>query len=265
ASGNIIWQKTYGGDNDDHANSITVAPDDGYIIAGTTKSFGSGWRDILLFKIDNSGNIVWQKTFGGEYYDSAWSIIPANDGGYVVAGFNDFQEILDFDLWILKINEDGNIEGTCSYFHEANLKVINTNATVTNTSAKVKNTNVKPRPTNAKAVDTTAVVDTICSSAVIDISCQPTTLPFLLRMSKCSIKPNYGYTATIYMSCAGLPKGAACKFSPDVIVPIGDLSSETTLTVEIRNPIEQGTYPFQIVASNGAVSSTFNMNLKVNK
>ncbi|OGF63622.1 MAG: hypothetical protein A2Y62_00920 [Candidatus Fischerbacteria bacterium RBG_13_37_8] len=264
-SGNIIWQRAYGGSDDDIIDSIVDTPDNGYIILADTKSFGAGAWDILLFKIDDSGNVVWQRTFGDVFRDSASQISKAHDGGYIITGITDNLNLPNYHTLILKITEDGTIEGTCSSFHEANLKVIDTKATVRNTSAKVRNTNVKPHPTNAKAIDTTAVVDTICSSAVIDISCQPTTLPFLLRMSKCSVKPNYGYTATIYMSCAGLPTGAACKFSPDVIVPIGDFSSETTLTVEIRNAIEAGIYPFQIVASNGAVSSTFNMNLKVNK
>ena len=265
ASGDIIWQKAYGGDDDEEVYSIVATPDGGYIIGGNTKSFGAGAWDILLFKIDNSGNIIWQKTFGSEYLDALVSMVPAVDGGYIISGFNDWKYLLDFDVSILKITEDGNIEGACSYFHEAKLKVINTNATVTKTSAKVRNTNYKRYPTNGKAREISAVVDTICSSPIIDISCRPATLPFLLRMSKCSIKPNYGYSATIYLSCAGLPLGAMCKFSPDVIVPIGNLSLETTLTVEITNVIKEGIYPFQIVASNGAVSSTFNMNLKINK
>jgi predicted secreted protein len=70
SSGNIQWQKTYGGSIIDIARSIQTTSDDGYIVAGETTSFGAGNRDFWILKMDSSGNIQWQKTHGGTNNDS---------------------------------------------------------------------------------------------------------------------------------------------------------------------------------------------------
>ncbi len=57
ANGNVIWAKTYGGTNYDTASSVQQTSDGGYIVAGTTRSFGAGWDDIILIKTDANGNI----------------------------------------------------------------------------------------------------------------------------------------------------------------------------------------------------------------
>jgi hypothetical protein len=68
-SGNINWQKTYNGvgDNEDYPTSIQVTADGGYIVAGDTWSYGgtSWWDDIWILKLDNNGDIDWQKSYGG--------------------------------------------------------------------------------------------------------------------------------------------------------------------------------------------------------
>jgi hypothetical protein len=85
-SGNVQWQKTYGGTNDDWAHAIVPTSDGGYVVAGKTNSFGAGSNDFWVLKLDGSGNVVWQKTYGGTYGDWAHAIAPTSDGGYVVAG-----------------------------------------------------------------------------------------------------------------------------------------------------------------------------------
>ena len=65
-SGNVVWQKTYGGEKNDYASSIRQTTDKGYIVAGCTYSFGAGGSDLWILKLDRSGNVVWQKTYGGE-------------------------------------------------------------------------------------------------------------------------------------------------------------------------------------------------------
>lgn len=63
SSGTILWSKTYGGTDDDYANVVASTNDGGYIIGGSTRSFGNG-SDILLIKTDGTGNIQWTKTYG---------------------------------------------------------------------------------------------------------------------------------------------------------------------------------------------------------
>jgi hypothetical protein len=56
SSGNVVWTKTIGGSSYDYAYSITQTSDGGYIVAGRTESFGAGYWDIYVVKIDGSGN-----------------------------------------------------------------------------------------------------------------------------------------------------------------------------------------------------------------
>ena len=81
------WQKTFGGEDSDIANSIQQTKDGGYIVAGWTKSSGSGGEDAYILKLNSRGEIEWRKTFGREDYDEANSIQQTKDGGYIVAGW----------------------------------------------------------------------------------------------------------------------------------------------------------------------------------
>ncbi|MEO0286250.1 MAG: hypothetical protein ABIM31_05520 [candidate division WOR-3 bacterium] len=107
-NGNKVWERTYGGSNYDGANSISPAPGGGYVVAGYTYSYGAGESDVYLLKIDESGNKVWERTYGGSNYDEAYSICPASGGGYVVAGFTWSYGAGYYDVYLLKIDESGN-------------------------------------------------------------------------------------------------------------------------------------------------------------
>jgi len=78
SSGNVIWQKTYGGTYNDYASSIEQTTDGGYIVAGWTLSFGAGLGDLWVLKIDSSGNIDTSCTF---IFDT--SILPANSSAVI--------------------------------------------------------------------------------------------------------------------------------------------------------------------------------------
>ncbi len=115
--GNIQWQKTYGGREDDQAESIQQTTDGGYVVAGWTESFGAGDSDIWVLKLDGDGNVQWQKTFGGEDSEatSAEPIQQTTDGGYVVTGRTESFEADGADFWVLKLNGDGNIQWQKTY------------------------------------------------------------------------------------------------------------------------------------------------------
>jgi hypothetical protein len=103
ANGNIIWAKTYGGTSYDSAFSVQQTSDGGYIVAGWTSSFGAGGRDIFLIKTDASGNVQWAKTYGGTYWDEAYSVQQTSDGGYIVAGYT------YGDILLIKTDANGNV------------------------------------------------------------------------------------------------------------------------------------------------------------
>jgi hypothetical protein len=107
-SGNLVWKNAYGGQYDDEGGAVRRAHDGGYIIAGTTTSFGAGQEDIYVIKTDALGNEVWSKTYGGWTRDVAYDIQPTADQGYVIAGTtHSFGEVLG-DAYLIKINQNGN-------------------------------------------------------------------------------------------------------------------------------------------------------------
>ena len=106
--GNKVWDKTYGGSQDDGAWSLIQTTDGGYAVAGYTSSKGAGGRDFWVIKLDSQGNIVWDRTYGGRRDDLANSIIQTTDGGFVVAGFTCSKGAGRADAWIIKLDSEGN-------------------------------------------------------------------------------------------------------------------------------------------------------------
>ena len=115
SSGEIEWQQTYGGGNSEDGYSIQQTSEGGYIVTGSTNSFGTGLRDFWILKLSSNGVIEWQKAYGGSEYELAYSIQQTNDGGYIVAGYTEsFGAGLD-DFWILKLASNGTIEWQKTY------------------------------------------------------------------------------------------------------------------------------------------------------
>ena len=102
----VEWSKTFGGKNNEIASSIIPLENGGYILLGTTHSYGNGNGDFWVLKIDDNGQHIWNKTYGGKNDDLAVSIIPAHDGGYLIVGNTESSEC-DDDIWLVKIDEDG--------------------------------------------------------------------------------------------------------------------------------------------------------------
>jgi uncharacterized delta-60 repeat protein len=108
ANGNKIWEKTYGGSSHDWASSIQQTSDGGYIVAGRTNSFGAGYDDFYIIKLDANGNKIWEKTYGGSSSDWAYSIQQTSDGGYIVAGETKSFGAGEYDCYIIKLDANGN-------------------------------------------------------------------------------------------------------------------------------------------------------------
>jgi hypothetical protein len=110
SAGNMLWNTTYGGNMNDAASSVIQTSDGGYMLVGTTSSFGVGsYRDIYMVKVDSNGNQLWYKLFGSTSgYESASRVIQTDDDGYMIAGQTNSFGAGGYDMWLIKTDSDGN-------------------------------------------------------------------------------------------------------------------------------------------------------------
>jgi len=108
SSGDTLWTRTYGGSGRDWGSSVLQTADGGYIVAGTTRSYGAGLDDIYLVKTDGSGNPLWTRTYGGAGEDIGACVQLTSDGGYIVEGHTRSWGAGLYDFYLLKTDDSGN-------------------------------------------------------------------------------------------------------------------------------------------------------------
>jgi len=107
--GNEEWKKTYGSGNRNVGHSVQQTNDGGFIIAGVTNYSTAGENnDYWIIKTDENGDEEWNRTFGGDNNEDAWSILQTTDGGYSIIGDRDISST-NKDIWIIKTDANGNI------------------------------------------------------------------------------------------------------------------------------------------------------------
>ena len=109
AEGEEIWSQTYGGPKEDRLFSIDQSSDGGFVLTGTTKSFGVGnsQRDLYLVKTNSTGELVWTQVFGEEPDDVGHAVRQTADGGYIVTGYTKSFGAQNYDTWLIKTDEAG--------------------------------------------------------------------------------------------------------------------------------------------------------------
>ncbi|MCH6202008.1 helix-turn-helix transcriptional regulator [Aquiflexum sp. LQ15W] len=118
ALGNILWQKTYGGTSYDKASQILPTENGGCTVLGSTSSFGAGNYDVLLLSINASGELLWQKTYGGFFNEYGEKLeVAADANGYLIAGTqqtcpgsNVSADCRDF-IWSFEVDREGEEKG----------------------------------------------------------------------------------------------------------------------------------------------------------
>ncbi len=112
-NGEKIWERSYGGPNDDEIIIVEKGSNGGYLLFGHTQSTGNGDNDVFLIKVDDTGNTEWVRTFGGGFREVAplfGTLITLPDG-YIVSGpqYSNLSNGSDFGTYLIRLNQSGNI------------------------------------------------------------------------------------------------------------------------------------------------------------
>jgi len=124
ASGDSLWSRAYGGEDEDVADSVIQTNDGGYLLGGYTRSFGAGGQDIYVVKTDALGDTLWTRTHGGLSSDGGWgsvSIEQSYDGGYVICsdtysfGPQEDERSQRPNIYLIKIDSSGITQWSQTY------------------------------------------------------------------------------------------------------------------------------------------------------
>jgi Zn-dependent metalloprotease/predicted secreted protein len=120
SDGTVDWEKNYGGTGTEHVKSVITTVDaqgnpNGYLVIGSTYSFGAGATDIWLLKLRTDGTVEWERTYGGSNYEFGRSGQQTPDKGYIVVGDTQSFGAGGRDVWVLKLTSDGAIEWQKTY------------------------------------------------------------------------------------------------------------------------------------------------------
>ena len=109
SGGDTLWSKSFGGDHNDEARSLVIAEEGGYVLGGFTWSQGAGLSDFWLLRTDETGDQLWQRSFGGVPRDAAHALTRTSDGGFAMAGWSEsFSEGDRF--WVVKTDSSGQLQ-----------------------------------------------------------------------------------------------------------------------------------------------------------
>jgi hypothetical protein len=112
--GNLLWSTLVGGEKTDKLFSGIATPD-GFVVFGSTSSYGNESSAVWVVKLDSSGNILWNKTYGQAVDGALRAGVLAQDGGYVMAGYTDANGDGNYDFYLLKILADGSLVWNKTY------------------------------------------------------------------------------------------------------------------------------------------------------
>lgn len=109
AAGDTLWTRAYEGDREDFGWDLVEAADGGFFIAGFIEAPSEGREDILVLRVTEDGEPVWQRTFGGAGRDRAWSATPSGSGGIAIAAESENVDLGERDAYVLLLQGDGEL------------------------------------------------------------------------------------------------------------------------------------------------------------
>ncbi len=105
--GEIIWQHEYGGDGLERLYAMAKSPDSGFLLVGDTDSFGAGGKDMYVVRIDDDGEVIWERTFGSRVDEGCSAVCATPEGGWCLAGWNRISWNESYPIMV-SIDDEGN-------------------------------------------------------------------------------------------------------------------------------------------------------------
>ena len=105
-NGKVIWEKTFGGNQSDAAYCVSNIDENQYIFGGFSKTTGNGKPDAYLIKINNNGEVIWERTIGKKPIDVIYSLLVENKNNIICSGLTTNSENNSENMWMVKINDN---------------------------------------------------------------------------------------------------------------------------------------------------------------
>jgi hypothetical protein len=209
-NGGLVWQRAYSGPGKgDIGYSVYQTSDRGLVVAGYTTSYGAAFSAVWVLRLDSTGNILWQKAYGGggvTVFDEAYSVVQLSDGSFVVSGSSSSAAVLRLDssgnvIWgrtygssqfwqalpssdggillvggaiqgamVLKLDPSSIIGPDCSIEGSFNSTTVGSTAIPVSTDDTSFTTTAKVYTVNALVTDTSATIAVPCSSWLVTIA-----------------------------------------------------------------------------------------------
>lgn len=257
----IQWQYAYGGTSNEIAHWVRQTPDGGYIVAGSTDI--SGTLDGWLLKLDSNGSIQWQKLYGATGTDTFYSVHPILGGGLVVSGDTSTSTSAALDYWVLKLDDTGAINGTCTIYSATNFPAVASTATLLATDqGTIPSAVISPSAGGVQ--DFTATSATVCAStpsvSIKDVSLLEgdsgtTNAVFTVSLSAASLQTvSVDYSTPGNTATAGndfVSTSGSLTFSP------GQTTKTITVVINGDTQVEPDE-TFSVVLSNASNASIAN-------
>jgi len=227
--GAMEWSKTFGGTGIDQGRSVILTNDSSYIIAGNTRSFGPGDRDIYLIKTNLMGDTIWSKTLRGNGSEDAFQVFQSSDGGYCLVGYTYSFGAGGSDLYLIKTDTSG-YSGGCNEF--------NPNTLVTTSPATIES--------STSTIIGSGATITIPATATNNTTTLDSTLCYF---NTCNLSS--AFTSWTNVSCAGFCDGTASIISGGGTPPFSFTWSPSIDTTNIATNLCTGTHTVITTDLNG--------------
>ncbi len=118
--GDLIWSKTYGGEESDSSSGIISCSSGGYLICGNSETFTEGDLNMYLVRIDTDGNLIWSNSFGGIDWESSSDVVEKPNGDFILVGRTFSYAFGGSDAYVLQIDSNGDISSSLSFGQSEN-------------------------------------------------------------------------------------------------------------------------------------------------